>query len=120
MARFFHVQAEENFLRLLPSMGKGFFCSFNLKYGLSVMFNDCTFNDDMMMHRHASSNQQYFILQFNEPSNHLEDDLETSTEQHVYNIRKNTILLTSSLMDTTFIVPLKVRIRSVRIIFGND
>src|SRR5205085_739683 len=101
------------------SIGKGFFSSFNLRDGLSVMINDCSFNDNMVMRRHASSNQQYFILMFNEPLNQsLEDS--NFTETHVYDVRNNTILLTSSLMETTFIMPPKVRIRSVRIIFGND
>jgi AraC-like DNA-binding protein len=120
MARFFHAEVEENLLRLPASIGKGFFSSFNLRGGLSVMINDCSFNDNMVMHRHASSNQQYFILQFNEPLIYPEETNESSIEQHIYNIRKNTVLLTSSLMDTTFMVPLKVRTRSVRIIFGND
>src|SRR5262249_8136356 len=119
MARFFHVQVEENFLRLPASIGKGFFSSFNLREGLSVMMNDCSFNDDMVMHRHASPNQ-YFILQFNEPLSQLEENKESSIKHHLYSIRRNTVLLTSSLMDTTFMVPLKVRTRSVRIIFGND
>ena len=120
MARFFHVELEENILRLPASIGKGFFSSFNLRGGLSVMINDCSFNDDMMMHWRASSNQQYFILQFNEPIIYPEENRESSIKENIYNVRKNTVLLTSSLMDTTFIIPSKVRTRSVRIIFGND
>src|SRR3954452_16229037 len=120
MARFFHAEMEENILRLPTSVGKGFFSSFNLRSGLSVMINDCWFNDNIVMHKYASSNQQYFILQFNEPVIYPEETKEPSIEQHIYNVRKNTVLLTSSLMDTTFMIPSKVRTRSVRIIFGND
>src|SRR6476620_1042471 len=120
MARFFHAQVEENLLRLPVSIGKGFFSAFNLPDGLSVLINDCSFNSDIVMHRHPSSNQQYFILQFNEPLSHTEESRKSSTEQHGYNIYENTVLLTSSLMDTTFMIPLKVRTRSVGIIFGND
>src|SRR4030095_3194075 len=120
MARFFHVQVEENLLRLPASIGKCFFSSFNFRNGLSVMINDCSFNNDMVMRRHASSNQQYYILQFNEPLSHPEETRKSSIEQHVYNLHKNTVLLTSSLMDTTFMIPFKVRTRSIGIIFGND
>jgi len=120
MARFFHLQIDENSLHIPSSAGTGFVSAFNLPDGLSVMIADSNFKDGMLMHRHAVSNQQYFILQFNEPLTHAEEDHRTSAEQHVYDIQKNAILLTSSLMDTVFIIPAKVRIRSVKIIFGND
>ncbi len=119
-ARFFNVLMEENLLHLPLSMGAGFFSAYNLPDGLSVMINDANFNDGLLIRRHSVTNQQYFILQFNEPLTHSAGDYGSSTEQHVYDIPKNSILLTSSLMDTIFIIPPKIRIRSVRIIFGND
>jgi AraC-like DNA-binding protein len=119
MARFFHAPAEENVLRLPAKLGKGFFSACNLPDGLSVMMSDSVFNQPMFFHQQAAVNQQYFILQFNEP---LDDGMfqETYNDPHVYYLHKNTILLTSSLMDSTFVVPEKVRIRAVRIIFGID
>jgi AraC-like DNA-binding protein len=119
MGRFFHAPAEENVLRLPPKLGKGFFSAYNLPDGLSVMMSDSVFSETMFFHQQAAVNQQYFILQFNEPLNESTSP-ETYNEPHVYHLRKNTILLTSSLMESTFVVPEKVRIRAVRIIFGID
>lgn len=120
MARTFHVQADNNFLRIPARIGSGFLAAYNLADRLSVLIADNIFNEGLTMRRHAVVNQQYFILQFNEP---LSDDvinIENYNEQHVYNLQKNTILLTSSLMDTTLILPAKVRTRSVSIILGID
>jgi AraC-like DNA-binding protein len=120
MARLFHVQPENSLMRIPERIGSGFFSAYNLQDGLSVMISDSVFNEGMSMRRHAVVNQQYFILRFNEP---LTDDManvENYNEQHVYNLQKNTILLTSSLMDTTLITPPKVRTRSVSITLGID
>ena len=120
MARSFRVHAENSFIRVPENIGSGFFAAYNLPDGLSVMVNDSVFNEGLSIRRHAVANQQYFILQFNEP---LSDDvinMENYNEQHTYNLQKNTILLTSSLMDTTVVRPPKVRTRSVNIILGID
>jgi len=120
MARSFRVHAENSFIRVPENIGSGFFAAYNLPDGLSVMVSDSVFNEGLSIRRHAVANQQYFILQFNEP---LSDDvinMENYNEQHTYNLQKNTILLTSSLMDTTVVRPPKVRTRSVNIILGID
>ena len=120
MARSFRVHAENSFMRVPENIGSGFFAAYNLPDGLSVMVSDSVFNEGLSIRRHAVANQQYFILQFNEP---LSDDvinMENYNEQHTYNLQKNTILLTSSLMDTTVVRPPKVRTRSVNIILGID
>lgn len=120
MARTFYVQPENNFLRIPSAIGAGFFAAYNLQDGLSVMINDSVFTSGLSLRRHALSNQQYFILQFNEPLNDDVINIENYNEQHTYNLQKNTILLTSSLMDTTLIMPPKVRTRCVSIILGID
>jgi AraC-like DNA-binding protein len=120
MARTFYVQAENNFMRIPGNMGSGFFAAYNLPDGLSVMINDCVFTEGLSIRRYAVVNQQYFILQFNEPLSDEIINAENYNEQHVYNLQKNTILLTSSLMDTTLVMPPKVRTRSVSIILGID
>ena len=119
MARSFQVQPEGNSLRIPERVGNGFSAAFNLPDGLSVLISDGYLNEGLVLHRYAAS-QQYFILQFNESFNNNDNSRKAADEQHIYNIQDTAILLTSSLMDTRFIFPPKVRIRSVRIIFGND
>lgn len=119
MARVFQVRAEGNVFRIPEKAGNGFSVAYNLPDGLSVLISDGYFNDGMMLHRYAA-NYQYFILQFNESFDNNDTRSKPADEKHIYNIQDAAILLTSSLMDTKLIFPPKVRIRSVRIIFGND
>ncbi len=120
LARSFQVQFQNNFVRIAPKFGEGYSVAYNLPDGISVMISDGFFNDGLVMHRLADFNRQYFILQFNETINGGLDAAKFIDEQHSYNLKRNTVLLTSSLMNTKFILPPKLRIRSVRIIFGND
>jgi AraC-like DNA-binding protein len=120
MARSFHAQVENNFLSLPSKIGSGFFVAYNLQDGLSVMISDSVFTEGLSMHRQPIINPQYFILCFNEPLSDEVINIENYNEQHVYNLQKNTILLTSSLMDITLVMPPKVRTRSVSIILGID
>ena len=69
----------------------------------------------------ATASQHYFILQFNESFTKGDEHVSSESNEHnVYNIRKNAVLLTSSLMDAKFFIPKGIRIRSVRIILGSD
>lgn len=120
MARSFLAPIENNLLRVPENIGAGFFTAYNLPDGLSVMVSDSVFEDGLSIRRAPLINQQYFILQFNEPLNDDVINIENYNEQHTYNLQKNTILLTSSLMDTTVVRPPKVRTRSVNIILGID
>src|SRR5262249_10306312 len=112
------VQSEKNLLRIPDKLGKGFFSAYNLPEGLSVMMSDCIFHGGLSLHRLPAINQQYFILHFHEAFNEGMIYNEDINQMHVYTLYKNIILLTSSLMENTFIIPEKVRVRSVRIIFG--
>ncbi len=120
MALSFQVPLQDNFVRITSRIGEGYSIAYNLPDELSVLISDGSFNDGLIMHRLASTNQQYFILQFNESVNGGMDTAKFINEQHSYNLQHNTVLLTSSLMNTKFIIPPKMRIRSIRIIFGND
>ena len=120
MAELFQLPVVNNFVRIPPKIGNGFCIAYNLPDGLSVLISDTVFNDGLVMHRNAVANQQYFILQFNEPINVSADSNRASDEMHIYNLQNNAILLISSLMNTKFIIPPKLRLRSIRIIFGND
>ncbi|MEP7318988.1 MAG: helix-turn-helix transcriptional regulator [Panacibacter sp.] len=119
MARHYNVQTDGNILRIPQKTGSGFLAACNLPDGLSVLISDGHLNDELVLHRYAAS-QQYFILQFNESFGSNDTPRRATNEQHIYNIQDTAILLTSSLMDARFIFPAKVRIRSVRVIFGND
>lgn len=122
MARTFGVSPEKNVLYLPRNIGEGFFAAHNLPDGLSVITSDIVLHDDLLMHRQGTATQHFFILQFNESFNKADLDTrdDAITEQHVYNIRKNVVLLTSSMMDSRFLVPKGVRIRSIRIILGTE
>jgi len=121
LARSFNLNAEKNFLRLPKSIGEGYAVSYSLPEGLSVFISDTLLYENLLFHRQASTNQHYFILQFNESFTKGDaDQPPEAMEQHVYNIRRNAVLLTSSLMEAKFFIPKGVRIRSVRIILGND
>jgi AraC-like DNA-binding protein len=120
MAHTLRVQPEKNLLRIPDKLGKGFFSAYNLPDGLSVMMSDCIFHGGLLLHRLPAINQQYFILHFHEAFNDGITRDENISQLHVYTLHKNTILLTSSLMENTFILPEKVRVRSVRIIFDID
>lgn len=119
-ARYFNTQCEGHLLHVPSKLGKGFFSAYNLPNGLSVMMSDSLFSENIYLHRQGAVNQQYFILLFNEPLNEGNVLNEIHNDQHVYNLKKNSILLTSSLMESTFIIPEKIRTRAVRIIFGVD
>jgi len=120
MARSFQLPVEKNFVRIPPKVGTGYSVAYNLPDSLSVLISDGVFNDGLIMHRTGATNQQYFILQFNESMNSTADIDKVYGEQHIYDLQKNSILLTSSLMDIKFVIPPKIRLRSIRIIFGND
>lgn len=120
IAQVFRAQASGNILRVPERLGKGFFCAYNLPHSLSVMVSDTTFKENISLYRLASSNYQYFILQFNEPLNYTGHIHDNNNQPHIYNLQKNTILLTSSLMESTFVIPRETRIRSVRVILSVD
>lgn len=121
LARSFNLQVNEHSLLLTEPLGKGFLTAFNLPGGLSVLISDTIFNSGIMMYRTALASQPSFILQFNQ-SSELDKELNynSSGEQHVYNLGKQAILLTSSLTNSKFIFPPKAHIRSVRIMFSYD
>jgi len=121
LVRSFGLQTEGNIIRLPKNMGEGFVVAYNLPEGFSVIVSDTLLYDDFIFHRQATASQHYFILQFNESFTKGEDHGNgESGAQHMYNIRKNAVLLTSSLMDSKFFIPKGVRIRSVRAILGSD
>lgn len=121
LVRSFNLQVESNVIRLPKNIGEGFVIPYNLPDGLSVIVSDTILYDNLIFHRQATASQHYFILQFNESfTKGDEPNVPEENEQHLYNIRKNAVLLTSSLMDAKFFVPKGIRIRSVRIILGSD
>jgi len=121
LVRSYGLQVEGNIIRLPKNIGEGFVIPYNLPDGLSVIVSDTILYDNLLFHRQATASQHYFILQFNESfTKGDEPNITETNEQHVYNIRKNAVLLTSSLMDAKFFIPKGIRIRSVRIILGSD
>jgi AraC-like DNA-binding protein len=121
LVRSYSLQVEGNIIRLPKNIGEGFVVPYNLPDGLSVIVSDTILYDNLLFHRQATASQHYFILQFNESfTKGDEPNTPETNEQHVYNIRKNAVLLTSSLMDAKFFIPKGIRIRSVRIILGSD
>lgn len=121
LVRTYGLQVDGKTLRLPKHLGEGFAVAYNLPDDLSVIVSDTILNDDFIFHRQATASQHYFILQFNESFTKIEDHGSSdSKEQHMYNIRKNAVLLTSSLMEAKFFIPKGIRIRSVRIILGSD
>ncbi|CAN5300262.1 hypothetical protein BH11BAC6_BH11BAC6_09800 [soil metagenome] len=121
LMRSFNLIADKHVLRLPKNMGEGFVVAYNLPDSLSVIVSDSILYADLLLHRQASANQHYFILQFNESFTKGEEYYASEIpQQHVYNIRKHAILLTSSLMDSKFYIPKGIRIRSIRIILGSD
>lgn len=121
LVRSFNLQVESNVIRLPKNIGEGFVVPYNLPDGLSVIVSDTILYDNLIFHRQATGSQHYFILQFNESfTKGDEPNVPAENEQHLYNIRKNAVLLTSSLMDAKFFIPKGIRIRSVRIILGSD
>ncbi|CAN5424476.1 hypothetical protein BH10BAC2_BH10BAC2_18860 [soil metagenome] len=121
LVRSFGLQVDGNVIRLPKNIGEGFMIPYNLPEGLSVIISDTILYDNLLFHRQATASQHYFILQFNESfTKGDEPNVPEANEQHVYSIRKNAVLLTSSLMDAKFLIPKGIRIRSVRIILGSD
>jgi len=122
LVRSFSLQVDGDIIRLPKNIGEGFVIPYNLPEGLSVIVSDTILYDNLFFHRQATASQHYFILQFNESFTKGEEQqaVPEAHEQHVYNIRKNAVLLTSSLMDAKFFIPKGIRIRSVRIILGSD
>jgi AraC-like DNA-binding protein len=120
IARSFKIDINRNSVRIPAEAGEGFFSAYNLPNRLSILLSDVFLNDGVILHREIASNQQFFILQFNESIDSVIDISSRRHEQYVYEIQKNGVLLTSSLMDTKLIMPAKIRVRSVRIILGND
>ncbi|MBG9378317.1 helix-turn-helix transcriptional regulator [Panacibacter sp. DH6] len=121
LIRSFGLQPEGDIIRLPKNIGEGFVMPYNLPEGISVIVSDTVVHDNLYFHRQATATQHYFIIQFNESFSKGDDQSDPETnEQHVYNIRKNAVLLTSSLMESKFLLPKGVRIRSVRIIIGSD
>ena len=120
LVRSFGLQPDGDVIRIPKNLGEGFVIPYNLPEGISVVLSDTFMYDNLQFHRQATTSQHYFILQFNESFNKGDDLTMESNEQHVYNIRKNAVLLTSSLMDAKFFLPKGVRIRSVRIIIGSE
>lgn len=120
-ARTLNQQVRNDLLILNESAGKGFLSACNLPQGLSVLISDIIMKNGLIMNRAAAASQPNFILQFNQsPGQEKESSFTGSGEHHIYNLDKQSILLTSSIMNSRFICPPKVRIRSVRIMFSYD
>lgn len=121
LVRSFGLHTDGDVIRLPKNIGEGYIIPYNLPEGLSVIISDTIMYDNLLFHRQATASQHYFILQFNESFTKGDEvNIPETNEQHLYNIRKNAVLLTSSLMDAKFFIPKGVRIRSVRIILGSD
>src|SRR6478609_1400277 len=122
LVRSFGLQVDGNVIRLPKNIGEGFVIPYNLPEGVSIIVSDTILYDNLFFHRQATASQHYFIFQFNESFTKGEESNTPpeANEQHVYNIRKHAVLLTSSLMDAKFFIPKGIRIRSVRIILGSD
>lgn len=121
LVRSYGLQVDGNIVRLPKNIGEGFAIAYNLPDDLSVIISDTLLYDDLVFHRQATASQHYFILQFNESFTKGDEHVSSESNEHnVYNIRKNAVLLTSSLMDAKFFIPKGIRIRSVRIILGSD
>jgi len=121
LVRSYGLQVDGSIIRLPKNIGEGFAIAYNLPDDLSVIISDTLLYDDLVFHRQATASQHYFILQFNESFTKGDEHISSESNEHnVYNIRKNAVLLTSSLMDAKFFIPKGIRIRSVRIILGSD
>jgi len=121
LVRSYGLQVDGSIIRLPKNIGEGFAIAYNLPDDLSVIISDTLLYDDLVFHRQATASQHYFILQFNESFTKGDEHVSSESNEHnVYNIRKNAVLLTSSLMDAKFFIPKGIRIRSVRIILGSD
>lgn len=112
------VRLHHNILHIPEKTGTGFLKAYELAGDISVLIADVTFYDDFYMHRIPSSGYQFYVMQFNETSGGKDDGYERSGafQHYTYNVKQNSILLTSSLMDAVFINPAHVRVRSVKII----
>lgn len=121
LARFFNAQVDNNFMKVSAKLGEGYVSAYNLPDGISVLISDTCFHETIVMQRHASTNQHYYILQFNEALGaEFAQVHDMSDEHYTYYVDRQPILLTSSLMNSKFIFPANQRIRSVRIILGSD
>lgn len=121
LARFFNAQVDNNFMKVSAKLGDGYVSAYNLPDGISVLISDTCFHETIVMQRHASTNQHYYILQFNEALGaEFAQVHDMSDEHYTYYVDRQPILLTSSLMNSKFIFPANQRIRSVRIILGSD
>ena len=121
LVRSYGLQVDGHVIRLPKNIGEGFAIAYDLPDDLSVIISDTLLYDDLVFHRQATASQHYFILQFNESFTKGDEHVSSESNEHnVYNIRKNAVLLTSSLMDAKFFIPKGIRIRSVRIILGSD
>lgn len=117
------VRLHHNLLHIPEKAGTGFLKAYDLPGDISMLIADVTFHDDFYMHRIPSSGYQFYVMQINEVTGGKNDSYyeRTALSQHyAYNVKQNSILLTSSLMDAVFINPAHVRVRSVKIIVAKN
>lgn len=120
VATSYNVPMIDNFIRIPEKTGMGYLAAYTFTDGLSVLITDNLFYEEQTMHRVATPAHQYYILQFNESLNDTNTDAVKKAGQYHYDATQNAILLTSSLMNTKLQYPANTRVRSVKIIFGND
>lgn len=121
IGRAFGVGTEKNIFHVPAHAGKGYMIAYDISNDLSVMITDTVFYDTIHFHRLLSSGaNQQLILQFNESFDDPREEVEAIHTQHIFNINKNASLLTSSLMDTVFVIPADTRVNSINIIFSDN
>jgi len=109
----------KNSLHIPKHYGDGYMHAITLNDGISVLLSDTTLTREMYMHRNASQNFQYLILQLNEtivPHNGYDDKDENENED-VLKLKQNIVILTNSFMSLKFLLPANMRMRSIKIIF---
>jgi AraC-like DNA-binding protein len=115
-ARTFKAKIINGYMQLPSNVGEGIMWAKELPCGISVLYSDCKFREDMIFNRQPI-HDQLFTLLFHDVTEAPED---ITNKTGAFNMLKEMVLLSDARVSNKYFVPANARLRSFRIMFRKE
>ncbi len=116
LAKQFKGKVSNGYLHLPAMIGEGILWAKELPCGISVMYADCKFREDIVFNRLAINDERYILL-FHDVAD-APDDI--AVAPGAFNMLKEMVLLTNAGVTNKYYIPANARIKSFRLMFKKE